>query len=252
MIVLVGQTTLVSPLRQGAHYVLSPFQTLGSSSGRYLGRKVQFFRDILVLRQENVYLREQLHLAYSQLVYYRPLEEENRLLRQQLGAVRQEQDWTYVLAKVSGRSFGDQTTWLVLDQGSSSGVQEGSPVVYGKYLLGRVGRVFGTYCLAQLLTDPEFSVAVAGQGSGGRVLGLAHGDYGTSLTLGRILNEASLATGELVTTSGEDGRFPEGLIVGQVDEVFSRDADPLKQARLRTLLNVEEIGEVFILTSSNN
>lgn len=119
---------------------------------------------------------------------------------------------------------------VVIDQGAADGVVRGMPVIAAQGLVGRVERVAAHQSTVLLLADPTHAVDVVTQRARTRGILLGRGD---ALTLGRptgvtrieyLHGDADLADGDVVVTSGLDGRYPSGLPVGAVRRV-ERTAD---------------------------
>ncbi len=106
-----------------------------------------------------------------------------------------------------------------LDRGAADGVQPNMAVINGRGVVGRViGSPSAHAATVQLLADHAASAGAILEGSGtaGSVAGgFADGSFRLSL----ISSATPIAPGERVLTSGQDGIYPRGFLVGQVRQI---------------------------------
>ncbi len=120
-------------------------------------------------------------------------------------------------------------------------------VVFKNFLLGEVFLVEPERAEVRLLTDHRFSAAALDQDSPERTRGLVTGQYGTTLTLQKVLPTERLVVGDTIITSGEDGKFSKGLILGTVKKILGQEAGVFKTAELDLLVNFDSLEEVFVV-----
>jgi rod shape-determining protein MreC len=138
-----------------------------------------------------------------------------------------------VVARVIAR---DATQWfktVVIDKGSYHGVRENHPVVTVEGLVGRVVAVAPFASRVQLLTDEQYGAgAVIGQLSNSRLEGFVEGkgEYRIEMRIHSPENE-KIPAGELVVTTGLEGMYPKGLVIGRVaQETMSSAPIPVTPA----------------------
>jgi rod shape-determining protein MreC len=76
------------------------------------------------------------------------------------------------------------------------------------------------------------------------------GSAGGALVLDLILKETQLRPGEIVLTSGLDGVFPQGLLVGEISKVFDNSTASFKKASVLPFFNRRDLKQVFVLISN--
>jgi rod shape-determining protein MreC len=83
-----------------------------------------------------------------------------------------------------------------------------------------------------------------------RVRGTAIGaGGGQTLTLDNVLYADDVVDGDVVITSGTDGLFPKGLVIGQVEKV-TREANAMfLKARIVPAVDLRRVEEVLLLPS---
>ena len=110
---------------------------------------------------------------------------------------------------------------LIIDRGTDDGVMHGMIAVAVGGLLGRVERVTAHHATILLLTDPNHAVDVMTQRSRTRGMLIGHEnamDF-QQQGMGRmayLTGTGDIHPGDVVVTSGLDGRYPSGIPVGEV------------------------------------
>jgi len=181
-----------------------------------------FFHDYFALRgvrEENQQL--QARLDKSEL--------ENQYLRAQLSTAdrasalaifRTQSQSKTIGAQVTGNTTdtnGTNGTVVIVDRGTSDGIQNGMAVITPEGIVGRVISVYPSASFVRLITDPAFGAGVISQQ--GHVQGTLKGRGGSTVSIDYIENEEKVEQGEWFYTSGTDGVFPRGLKVGQATQV---------------------------------
>jgi rod shape-determining protein MreC len=246
-LVIIGQTSLISPIRGAASKIINPLQYGTYQMAQNLKGELDFFSKLRHLRTQNLKLSDRVLEAESKLSDYKELERENNLLREQLAVAERTSSQKFVLAEIVGRSTQAGEATVTVNRGSEDGVRQGAAVVFKNFLLGEVFEVEPKRARIRLLTDPQFSVAALDQDSPERTGGLARGQYGTTLVLQKILPTEPLVVGDTIITSGEDGKFAGGLILGRVKRILGQEAEVFKSAELGLFVNVANLEEVFVV-----
>jgi rod shape-determining protein MreC len=141
----------------------------------------------------------------------------------------------------------DATQWfntVVIDKGSLHGVGRNNPVVTVGGLVGRVIAVAPNASRALLITDERHGAgAVVGQLADSRLTGFVkgRGEYEIEMRVVSPENE-KIPAGELVITSGLDGLYPKGLVIGRVaKDVESAQPIPVTPAAPLAKLDVVSV-----------
>ncbi len=120
-------------------------------------------------------------------------------------------------ARIIGTGTGTNSKMVLVDRGTSSGVERGMAVITQD---GIVGKVVASYPIASqvlLITDTSFRAGVISQK--GRVHGTVKGIGQSRVMVDYIQNEDKVEVDEEFFTSGEDRVFPKGLAVGKAEIV---------------------------------
>jgi len=175
---------------------------------------------------------------------------ENEQLRKLLDLQAKRRDFTFESARVTTRSTSNWESTLTLSKGSSDGVAAGNCVITETgVLVGVVSEVGLNWATVStvLNTDIEMGGIVTRTYSAG----ILEGDFALMgqgrLKLSYLPEGAQLVSGDEVVTSGKGDIYPSGLVVGQVEGVFT---DPSGMTRYAVVIPNVDLGsliEVFII-----
>ena len=197
--------------------VTTPFQSgIGNSAG-WLSEQWKGYFQLRRVREENEWLKsERIRLASEQLVLREQLARYGRL-----GPLVEAGDRIgsqAIRARVVGRDVSRLFGTVVIDKGSFHGVSKNQPVVDAMGLVGRVVLVTPYSSRVILITDERHGAgSVIATTLAGRLLGIVRGardSYYCQMDF--ITAPVNIDNGEPVLTSGQDGIYPPGLLIGRV------------------------------------
>jgi rod shape-determining protein MreC len=85
-----------------------------------------------------------------------------------------------------------------------------------------------------------------------RVQGVISWGRGSLFRLNYVDVTSDIEKGDRVVSSGLGGRFPKGLVIGDVIEVREQKRDPLfKEVFIESNVNFGKLEEVFVISSMN-
>lgn len=179
----------------------------------FLTALTENYRSFLDLHAQNRELRREVQRLKAWREVARALEEENAQLRA-LNHVRLAPRTTFVTGDVIADSGGPFLQSALINVGMRDGVTDGSAVVDGSGLVGRVVGVGERATRLLLLTDFSSRVPVMIRPSGRRAI-LA-GDGTSAPKLEFLESPDGVSPGDLIETTGDGGVFPPGLPVGRM------------------------------------
>jgi rod shape-determining protein MreC len=198
-------------------------------------------------RAENRQLKE----TVSRLSILNSSYEETRLENERLrglvamsDSIGSDTGFRMIGARVSARTPEFLANILYVDRGSKHGVRINSPVVSGEGIVGRVILVAERYSQVQLLTNPDASIGAMLAES--RTPGILTGTGNALLTMNYISNTLPVKVGEIVLSSGLDGIFPKGIMIGEV-VVSERGNDIFREITVKPAIDMIRLEEVVIL-----
>jgi len=224
--------------------LLQPVQSLmafvtGGVSGLWTG-----YVALQNVANENQSLKTRLsslETEYSKLVEY---QHENERLKSLL-KVRQANQFAAVVGRVVAH---DPTRWahtVTLDVGVFDGVSQGMPVVDGKGVVGQVVSVGPHSSRVLLLTDSSSGVDALVQDT--RARGLVEGGAGDQLRWDFVLSETEVAVGSRVVTSGKDGVFPKGLLLGVVSDIVKTSGRLFQRITITPAVDFTKLETVLVV-----
>jgi rod shape-determining protein MreC len=211
-------------IRKAVEVLLYPFQRVADLPGEVAERTSEFFVTQSALKRENERLKRENLVNAGLLQTQEALAAENehlRALMEMRGRVEQPSQVAEIL-------YADRDPFarkVVLDRGSSDGVEAGAAVVTEAGLVGQVQRVFPWTAEASLITDREHVVPVQIVRNGLRAVVFGLG-YDGALELRFMPVKADIQSGDVLVTSGVDGTYPAGVPVATVTNVERNAAYP--------------------------
>lgn len=205
---------------------------------------VHDYFDLVNVRQENLRLKAQLAQSMSEKAKLTELEVENRHLADLL-ELRDAIGLEAVAANVIGSDATGLSRTLVLSQGSAEGLKPGMAVLANE---GVVGKIIATsqHASRVLLVDDHNS-AVDGFDERSRARGIVAGIVDDGLTMKYVDRSEDLRTGDTVVTSGLDGIFPRGLLVGKVKSVHREGPGLFLTVAIAPAVDFKGLEQVMVL-----
>jgi len=195
------------------------------------------------VREENYRLRGELQQAQADLVKYREAMANNVRLEKLLN-LKKELAAPFLTARIVGRDPSQWFNTVIINQGTSDGVQMGMPVVSGEGVVGQVRNASPHFAKILLANDPNSAIDVLLQES--RVQGIVKGN-GKGFDLQYVLKNNEVKEGEIVLTSGLGGVFPKGLVLGTVAKVVRNRRGMFQQIEVASAVNFEQLEYLVII-----
>ncbi|MGH9880290.1 MAG: rod shape-determining protein MreC, partial [Pyrinomonadaceae bacterium] len=234
--------------RVWAQALFSPVQSVSSRAG---GAGTSFIKRIINFNstaRENEELQRRLADAELELKNAREAAAENERLKGLLD-LKDKTGYERVTAQVIAR---DSSVWfntVIIDRGSSSGIELNMPVVTSGGIVGRVVALSPWTAQVMLVTDEKAAAgAVVGQLGESGALGSIRGKGDTGLVEMRYVSGLQkVEPGDFVLTTGQDGIYPPGLNVGEVVEVKQGTATQPHQIFVRPGARLDQLEDVAVL-----
>jgi rod shape-determining protein MreC len=143
---------------------------------------------------------------------------------------------------------------IMIDKGSSDGIEEDQPVATGfpeaPILVGRVVEVTPTSAAVQLIIDREYAVAATLEGTreAGLVVGQGDADLRMSLVEpGTVLDGDESVFTQGFELNGEAGLYPPGMLIGQVSRTVPAENATQAYIEVRPAVDFETLQFVLVL-----
>ena len=229
---------------RGMLEVLRPVQAGTANFGAGIRSIYHDYLNLVHVRQENEHLIAELARVKADQAKMVELEEENRHLAELL-ELRDALGVDAIAANVIGSDATGISHTLVLGQGSSSGLKPGMAVLSNE---GVVGRVIETspHASRVLLIDDHNS-ALDGIDQRSRARGIVAGMVDDGVIMKYVDRGEDIKAADTVVTSGLDGIFPRGLLVGTVAGVHREGPGLFLVVQLTPAVHFHELEQVLVV-----
>ena len=196
------------------------------------------------VRRENQRLSSEIAALQIRLQEQRAMAQQARLLERLLALRERTPLATEAATIIAGAASPDFRT-LTIDKGTGDGVGPDMAVIAPSGVVGRVIRPTGRAAVVQLLIDRNAAAGALIERS--RVQGVVVGTGDGGLRLDYVPGTASVEPGDLVVTSGIDGIYPKGFILGQIESV-ERRGDTFGVITVRPAVDFAALESVLVVT----
>ncbi|MCC7449649.1 MAG: rod shape-determining protein MreC [Anaerolineae bacterium] len=246
-LIAVSVTGLLSPFESLVSVPFSILQGASSGASRRVSQLVGNVSDIQSLQKRNADLERALVNFQAEIVELREIKADYARLAPLVNFAGMNPDRQYLAATVIARDTTGLLRSITIDRGSRDGIIVGMPVVTELGLIGRVYKVAAANAQVQLVTDMNSYVNARMQTSRGEgsIVGTASGD----LRMTFIPLNDEVKDGDSVVTSGIGGKFPRGILIGQVKHTRLDDTKLFQEAQVQSLVDFSRLEIVLVITS---
>jgi len=229
----------------GLLWMLKPVQTVEANIADDSTGFVHDYFDLVNVRQENKQLTEEVTSLESQRTRLAELEVENRHLSDLL-ELREVLSTEAVAARVIGADATEVSSTLILSEGSNDGLRRDMAVISTEGVVGKLIAVAPNASRVLLINDHNAGLDAFDQRS--RARGIVGGVLDGNLTMKYVDRTEDVKPGDAVVTSGMDGIFPRGLLVGQITQVSQEGPGLFLNIDIRPAADFRKLEHVLILT----
>lgn len=233
----------LSPIEESIYRLVSPL------SQQFYNRKVtgnigyNSLDELLVafsnLQRDNQSLQ-------AQAAMHDVLLEENKSLRAML-AFYSSSTFSVLGASVVGTDVDPLSSTLIINQGSTQGIQPGQPVIAQEgVLVGQVIRTDRQRAIVRLLNDTRSKVAASALNAD-KSSGIIEGGFGLSVRLTFIPQNELVQIGDTIVTSGLSETVPRGLLIGTVEAIEKEVYQPFQTAVVRPTIPLDKLQVVAVV-----
>ena len=214
--------------------------SLGTSS---VGRVWSGYIYLRHLDAENENLKRQLAEAQVDLQGQRALADRSRGLERLLELRDQSKLDTTAAEIIAGAATPDFRT-VTIDKGTREGLRADMAVIAPAGAVGRVAVASGRAAKVQLLIDRNAAAGAVVARS--RAQGVAIGGGDEQLRMDYVSEAADIVVGDVVMTSGIDGIYPKGFVIGKVEAV-EKNGPAYKRIVVRSAVDFRALEEVLVV-----
>ncbi len=153
----------------------------------------------------------------------------------------------YLAARVVSNTINRRNNYIILNKGSADGVKPDMGIVSPNGIAGMVIGVSKHYSTAMSLLHKYATVSVRFKNNDQLAnLSWYGGDYHYA-TIEQIPTHILLKQGDTVVTSGHSFIFPEGIMVGTIEEAYVTDGGDMNTARILLSTDFNRLKDVYII-----
>ena len=199
--------------------------------------------DLRGMRDENQRLRQQLADTQIRFQQERALAQRSTELTRLLD-LRGRVELLTTAAEVIAASATPDFRTVTLGKGTSAGLRPDMAVLSPEGVVGRVIVPSARAAKVQLLIDRNAAVGALVERT--RAQGVAMGTGEESLRLEYVLGTSDIKVGDVVVTSGIDGIYPKGFVIGRIDRV-ERAGGAYREIRIQPAADFTSLEEVLVV-----
>jgi rod shape-determining protein MreC len=223
---------IFSELQRGLSGGISGFRGLWSG---YIGLRH--------LKVENEELKRQLAATQVAVQEQRALADRSRGLERLL-EMREHLALKTTAADIIGAAAMPDFLTVTIDKGSRAGLQRDMSVIAPAGVVGRIVVPSARSAKVQLLIDRNAAAGALIERS--RAQGVVVGSGDERLRMDYVSEVADVVVGDVVVTSGIDGIYPKGFVIGRVDAV-EKSGGAYKRITVAPAVDFRSLEEVLVV-----
>jgi rod shape-determining protein MreC len=230
-------------LKNFAYFIFSPFQRAFLKIQKSVFSFFETISEIKNLKKENEVLKSEIKKLIVEKESLKKLEKENQALRKAL-SLGLEKDFKLEMARFLGKDVSGDI--FLIDKGGEDGIEEGKVAILPeKVLVGKVMKVYPNFSKVKVFTFKDFSFDV--EIGEKKITALAKGQGNFKAKIDFIPKEKEIFVGEKVFTSALGRNFPEGILVGEIEEIKDSDISGYKEAKLKPYFEFKNLDYFFVI-----
>lgn len=238
------------PLRQGAGYIISPFQSGINSVGTWLHDQTNGFYNVKKLKKENEELRAEINTLTEENSNLLQEQDELVRLRELYALDKSYTEYEKVAAQITSKDPGNWYSTFTINRGSNSGIQVDNNVISGEGLVGIVTEVGKDWATVRSIIDDSSNVsAMAATTSDICIVtgNLLLMDQGKLNFIQLTDREDKVQVGERIVTSNISDKFLKGIQIGYISEIAYDSNKLTKTGNIIPAVDFEHLHEVLVI-----
>lgn len=240
----------MAPQTDIAGTVTAPFRSIVTSVSSAIKDFFGIYNNGNQLSLENAELKAKINELENKVADYEKTVSENEFYKDYLEIKENNTDFTFADASIISRDPDDPYGGFTINKGSSSNIALYDPVITDAGIVGYVTEVGLTSCKVTTVLSPELTLgALDNRTNDAGIItgGLVPAQKGLC-RFANLSRSCSVAVGDYIITSGE-GIFPEGLLVGTVENIGVDEYNTSIYAEIKPFADVFQIRSVMVITS---
>lgn len=230
-------------VKNTVYLIYSPFE---ASLFNFSKKIINFYGAMIEnisLKKENERLKLEIKRLIAENEKLKELKIENEEMRKAL-RLELEKIFDFKMARFIGKDVSGD--FLRVDKGSEDGIKEGMVVITPENcLVGRIFKVYSNFSAVQVFTDKDFSFDAKISEKNISVLVKGQGNFKAEIEF--VPKEENLTQGDKVLTSPLGGKFPAGILVGEIEEIEKSDITFYQEVRLKPAFEIRKLDYLLII-----
>ncbi len=237
------------PLGALLMWIMRPLQIASQGTVNWITDFRENYDTLAGFRSENARLRTRIQTLEVERQKYLEADATNRQLKALLD-FRSQLFAQAITASIIANSANSWFQSCMLDKGSADGVRKNMAVVTPLGVVGQVVAVTPHTAKVLLMTDPNSGIDVLVQRTRSR--GIVSGSLETGTILKYVKRSEDIQEGDRLITSGIDGVFPKGLMVGTVIKVRKQHLGLFQFVEILPAVQSSRTENVLIVAASSS
>ncbi|MGE4586262.1 MAG: rod shape-determining protein MreC [Mangrovibacterium sp.] len=176
---------------------------------------------------------------------------------QQLGfgtktdTARQKARYRFIPARIINNSVNRQNNYLTLNKGRKDGVKPDMGIVCSQGIVGLVSQVSDHYATGPSLLNKRWRISAKIKKNGYFGSLVWEGRNECSARLNEIPFHVELSYGDTIVTSGYSSIFPEGILIGRIEQFTIGNGENFYEIHVRLSANFRTLSLVEIIEDGN-
>ena len=251
--VVVGHVILISTqvttkrgvpmLEEAVFGVFSEVQRVANTVTTGVRTSWQNYFALQQVQEENEQLKQQISALQVRLQQERSLAQQSQSL-QKLLDLKTSTELSTTAGNVIAGSASPEFRTITIDKGTSEGVHGDMAVIAPAGIVGRVIQPSSRAAKVQLLIDRNAAAGALVERT--RAQGVVTGTGADELRMDYVAGSSEVKPGDVVVTSGIDGIYPKGFVIGQIQSV-KRGAGQYSSIVIRPAVDFSALEAVLVV-----
>ena len=237
------------PLGAVLMFIMRPLQIAAQGTVNWISGLHENYDTLAGFRSENERLRKRIQTLEVEQQRLLEAAATNHRLKQLLD-FRGQLPGKVITASIIANNASSWFRSCTLDKGSADGVRKGMAVVTPLGVVGQVVAVTPGTAKVLLLTDPNSGIDVLVQRT--RARGIVSGSLENGTILKYVKRSEDIQEGDRLITSGTDGVFPKGMMVGTIIKVTKQHIGLFQFIEVLPAVQAARVEEVLVVGAINS
>ncbi|NJN78502.1 MAG: rod shape-determining protein MreC [Saprospiraceae bacterium] len=160
-----------------------------------------------------------------------------------------EQQYRYIPAKIVNNSINRYDNYLTLNRGRSHGIKNNTGVITSNGIIGVVQKTSKNYTVVMSILHHNTRISAKIKNSDYFGSLLWKGGNPEYMYLDAIPKHATIEQGDTIITSGYSSKFPEGIMVGVVEDATVIKGSNFYDVKVKLSSDMSNLSHVFVVNN---